>query len=200
MIPKTICYKDLLKTIDYVTTNGQHINFICETPDLSAQVKRAIVTKTLDSHKKNKSFLKGNVFINVDPNYYDSFFANTPDNKNLWHKYDYSSNYEFRRKAPESLSVLIGYYLAKFYDEEKNSYNYEQIEEALLGTYNSICNFNKLVFSDIEIEALSLKQKENFNFFNLTFDIKDYISFIKINREIKKSEEKRLVKKIENTF
>ena len=138
MIPNSIGYNELLKIIDWSIKKAYHTNFICETPDLKAQVKRIIVLKELAAFKNDKDYLRGNCFVNVDPDYYRSYFVNTKKNKYLWHQYDYHSNYKYRRKNKESLTVQIYYHLAKNYNEKLNSFDYKKIEEELLGSYSSL--------------------------------------------------------------
>ncbi len=140
MIPNSIEYKELIKIVDWSIKKSVHTNFICESPDLKVQVKRIIVLKELDAFKNNKDYLRGNCFINVDPDYYRSYFVNTKNNKNLWHQYDYHSNYKYRRKNKESLTAQICYHLAKNYNKKQNVFDYKKIEEELLGSYSSLDN------------------------------------------------------------
>ncbi len=138
MIPNSIAYTELEKIVDWSIEKSYHINFICESLDLQAKVKRIIILKELDAFKNNKAYLQGNCFVNVDPDYYRSYFIDTKKNKNLWHQYDYSSDYKYRRKNKESLSVLIYYHLAKNYNEKLNNFDYKKVEEELLGSYSSV--------------------------------------------------------------
>lgn len=140
-IPESLEYSQLTELIEFANKNATHINFICENPDTAVKVKRNIVLKELEARKQQKRYIKGNIFINVDPDYYNTFFLDTPSNKKLWHRYDYTSDYKYRRKELSSLTVLIDACI--FHNRSQNGeINYEQVEEELLGTYSSFHRYN----------------------------------------------------------
>lgn len=136
-IPDSLQYHSLLKVIQYAHNYGKKLNIICQSPDLASRVKTILVTNELNARGNNGRYIEGDYFINVDPNYYDSFFVDTPDNKEFWHRYDYSSDYKYRRKIIYDLKTIIDM-VTKEYGEkiDANKKNNNILLEMILGGYS----------------------------------------------------------------
>ena len=137
-IPDSLQQYYLLMVIQYAHDRGKHLNFICQSPDLASRVKSILVNMELSAKKNNSSYIKGKYFINVDPNYYDSFFVNTPDNKEFWHRYDYSSDYKYRRKIIYDLETIIDMCIHEYLQKNTSSkeVNDDILSEMILGSYS----------------------------------------------------------------
>ncbi len=136
MIPKSLSSTEITKLIDYAHEYGAKLNFVCENSDTSIIVKKVLLQKTLESYINGDKYFKEWCFINVDPNYYESFLKDTPNNKTLWHRYDYSSDYIYKRK--ELLSFDRQVELAIEYAQNgPNSIDYQLLDTILFGSYDS---------------------------------------------------------------
>jgi len=138
-IPDSLDYHSLLKVVEYAYERSYDLNFICQNPDLAVRVKSILVANELNARTNNSKYIKGKYFINIDPDYYNSFFVTTPDNKEFWHRYDYSSDYKYRRKIIYDLNTIINMVI-----DEYAKINIDSIEtdnnifsKLLLGNYSS---------------------------------------------------------------
>ena len=138
-IPDSLQQYYLFKVIQYAHDRSKDLNFICQSPDLASRLKSILVNLELNARKNNCSYIKGNYFINVDPNYYDSFFVNTPNNKNFWHRYDYSSDYKYRRKIIYDLNTIIDMCIQEYLHKNPSSQeiNNDTLSDMILGSYSS---------------------------------------------------------------
>ena len=136
-IPDSLQYNSLLKVIQYAHNYGKNLNIVCQSPDLASRVKSILVTYELNARKYNRSYIEGNYFINVDPNYYDAFFVDTPDNKEFWHRYDYSSDYKYRRKIIYDLKTIIDMCIQEYLKTNTDSkeINNDILSEMISGSY-----------------------------------------------------------------
>lgn len=139
-IPESLEYKEVKKLIVFGINYGFNINFVCETMNTYLNVKRIIILEEILKQREGDTFIgrNGNIFVNVDPYYYQMYFTNLPSNKSFWHMYDYSSNYQYCRSDVNSLSSLIHNCINTNYDKNNGKVDYEEIEEWLLGSYGSL--------------------------------------------------------------
>lgn len=177
-IPSSLELKSLINILDFAHKYGKNLLFICENSDIAATVKNILVTRALSAIKKGEVYLKYNCFINVDPNYFQVFFINTPSNKMFWHQYDFTSNYSFRRKEKSSLTIQIDQCLLNNFKTHNGKIIYKEVEEQLLGNYNSALEFN-----DFQI-------KENKHWQELQEDA--YYSYYPTIFKIRKEKEKKI--------
>lgn len=142
-IPKSLPYIEIQKIIQYFRNEYKTILYICEDSDTYSKVKSIIVDYCLNDYKSLKKDNKIiDSFICIDPNYYDEFFKTTPRGEVFYHRYDYTSNYKFRKKHIMSIEDLCNIYISR--EEEKNGkdIDYDKIKVSILGSYNS-SDFNK---------------------------------------------------------
>lgn len=146
-IPKSLEYEEVKKLVDFGIKYGFNINFICESLDVYLNVRRIIILKEIAMRKQDNTFIgnNGNIFVNIDPYYYQTYFATLPTNKVFWHMYNYSSNYKYNRKDINSLTSLIHECMYVNYLKNDGNINYEELEEHLLGSYE------ELKFEEFEI-------------------------------------------------
>lgn len=132
--------EEVYKLIHFAIQYGHSINFICESLVTALEVKRYIVLNELCMQQQDRSFIgkNGNIFINVDPIYYQTYFTNLPTNKAFFHMYDYSSDYRYSRKDINSLSAMIGACIVDNKYKNGNEVNYEEVEEQLLGSVEEL--------------------------------------------------------------
>lgn len=137
-IPDSLEHHSLLKVVEYAYERSDDLNFICQSPDLAARVKSILVANELNARTNNSKYIKGKYFINIDPDYYNSFFVTTPDNKEFWHRYDYSSDYKYRRKIIYDLDTIIDMVIKEYTkrnidSKERGNTNFSEL---LLGSYS----------------------------------------------------------------
>ncbi len=159
-IPKTLSYNNIEKLIDFAHKYSEKINFVCENIDVVITVKKILLKKALNAFYSGKKYFKDWCLINIDSNYYETFLANTPNNKNLWHQYDFSSDYPYRRKEIMSFDKKLE--LAILYSQNgNNSIDYQLLEALIFGDYTSVNTFIEdiNVFNNI-IEKHSEKWKK----------------------------------------
>jgi len=137
-IPDSLQHNSLLKVIQYAHNHGKNLNIICQSPDLASRVKSILVTNELNARRNNSNYIEGNYFINVDPNYYDAFFVDTTDNKEFWHRYDYSSDYKYRRKIIYDLNTIIDMVMKEYSERNDGSkkINNNILLKMILGSYS----------------------------------------------------------------
>lgn len=137
-IPDSLEHHSMLKVIEYAYDRGENLNIICQSPDLASRVKSILVVNELNARRNNSKYIKGNYFINIDPNYYNAFFVDTPDNKEFWHRYDYSSDYKYRRKIIYDLNAIIDMCIQEYSQEHSDSteINNDILLEMILGSYS----------------------------------------------------------------
>ena len=98
-IPDSIEEDSLMEIIDFAHENGTDLKFICESKRVLDKIKYILIERELSSRKESgqllnqtatseqKYYIQGNYWLIIDPDYYNSFFVNTPNNKNLWNQY-----------------------------------------------------------------------------------------------------------------
>lgn len=138
-IPDSFQYDSLRKVINYAHNRGRVLNFICQSPDIAHIVKNIIIQEELKARQNKQHYLKDKCFINIDPNYYDSFFVNTPSNKEFWHRYDFTSDYKYRRKTIYDLHSVIDMCIDEYLKQYSNDslVDYDVIYEMLLGGWDT---------------------------------------------------------------
>lgn len=136
-IPDSLEHHSLIKVVEYAYERSDDLNFICQSPDLAVRVKSILVDNELNARMNNSKYIKGKYFINIDPDYYNSFFVTTPDNKEFWHRYDYSSDYKYRRKIIYDLDTIINMVIQEYTKRNSDSKeNNNNFSELLLGSYS----------------------------------------------------------------
>ena len=153
-LPKTLDYLEIEKIIKFGLSNSSWINFVCETSDLSVYVKSICINNILSNFGCSK-----NIFVTIDPEYYENYFLDIPNNKNFWHRYDFSSNYLYHKKEIFSLNYQVN--LAKEILEKYNILiTSDKILEVVLGSYSNnerfknVRNEYKAIQSSIEKRIL----------------------------------------------
>ena len=115
------------------------INFICEGIDPALYIKEYIVLEELNAQKQGESIIGDmiNVFVNIDPDYYQNYCLTTPTNRSLFKRYGYNSDYKYSRKTLMGLKGAINTAIA--YNREINYgfINWNEVEEHLLGYYTN---------------------------------------------------------------
>lgn len=137
MIPDSLNCFEIGKLLDYVNELGYDMhNIVCES------VNQAVLIKKEWLHYKLP-----NTFINVDPDYYRDFWVETPHNKVLWHRYDFTSDYIYRRKYAMSLNDQ--YDIACDLVSKKANGDLTMVEDLMLGSYSSNPSDLQVEYSDI---------------------------------------------------
>jgi len=98
-IPKSLDLNMITEILNYAFTKYRKINVICEDDKTSDLVKE-IMMKLYLQNKFVSSYFYIEMYINIDSTYYETYFLNCPSNETFWHRYDYSSLYEYSRKRP----------------------------------------------------------------------------------------------------
>ncbi len=155
-IPSSLPYEQILKVVVYAHTHGGKTNFVCENIDVAMTVKRILIGKAVSAYVNGEKYFNDWCFVNTDPTYYESFLINTPSNKIFWHRYDYSSDYNYRRKEMLSFNKIIE--LAILYSQSKTGkVDYQLLDILLLGSYSSetayledVKGFEDMVKNEIE--------------------------------------------------
>ena len=142
-IPKSLDPSQLGPLLDYAHSMGKKINFVCEDFETSIRLKKIIIKKMVDAYQNGRQYFDDWCFINVDPTYYKSFLVDTPSNKVFWHRYDYSSDYPFRRKEMLSFNRIVELAI-EYVTKSINSFDYQLLETIILGDYNS----NEYIYND----------------------------------------------------
>lgn len=160
-IPDSLQQYSLLKVIGYAHDKSDDLNIICQSPDLASRVKSILVTYELNARKNNSNYIEGNYFINVDPNYYNAFFVDTPDNKELWHRYDYSSDYKYRRKIIYDLKTIIDMCIHEYLKRNTSSEKIDNdiLSEIILESYSSDSvsfDFNDFLLDEQGVDGRTL--------------------------------------------
>ncbi|MBQ3474962.1 MAG: hypothetical protein IJH20_02195 [Bacilli bacterium] len=174
-IPSSLELHEIDKVISFGFKNARHgINYVCENIDIANYVKKRIVYKYL-----NKYTYEGNVFVNVDPKYYDNYFTTLPNNSDFYHQYDYSSNYRYSRKDINSFNVIIEACIS--YNRFKNNgvINREEVEEQLLGSYGEL-KYESFNISPYDAIARYLKNEGRKS--NIIFPLID--QYLSIDKDI----------------
>ncbi len=142
-IPKSLSIESIKSVVDYMYKATEYLcegdinrlNFVCEDLTSMITLKSYLIEKEYERYlKKGFYYPRRELYINVDPTYYDNFIVNTPNNKVFWHQYDYNSSYRFHRKLGISLSIQIGSAI-KIILETGEKVSVEQIKHLLLGEY-----------------------------------------------------------------
>lgn len=145
------------KLTEYAFLGGTYnILFICESIEKERVVKDEIVNVFLGWYYDVGAFNYVCDVI-VDPTYYESFLMDTPNNKNLWKKYEYGSDYKYSRKE------LLGFD-SKLETALKYSINgYYMPTNLGIGNFN-IDNwlFDELLFGDYSNERIFVDEYESY--------------------------------------
>ena len=157
-IPKSLDYSEIIKLVEYGFqinkyhyTKAEQINFICEDGDTAVKVKEICIkcylalpdTIILPQQLNFWPDAKMELLVNVDPDYYRNYFLDCPKNEVYYHRYDYSSQYKFRRKESINFSGKIDCAVLAF----KNcgiTPTEDMIKEIVLGGYDNECRFPKV--------------------------------------------------------
>ena len=157
-IPKSLDYSEIIKLVEYGFqinnyhyTKAEQINFICEDDDTVVKVKEICIkcylalpdTIILPQQLNFWPDAKMELLVNVDPDYYRNYFLDCPKNGVYYHRYDYSSQYKFRRKESINFSGKIDGAVLAF----KNcgiTPTEDMINEIVLGGYDNECRFPKV--------------------------------------------------------
>ena len=157
-IPKSLDYLEIIKLVEYGfqinkyhDTKAEQINFICEDVDTAVKVKEICIkcylalpdTIILPQQLNFWPDAKMELLVNVDPDYYRNYFLDCPKNEVYYHRYDYSSQYKFRRKESINFSGKIDCAVLAF----KNcgiTPTEDMIKEIVLGGYDNECRFPKV--------------------------------------------------------
>lgn len=157
-IPKSLDYLEIIKLVEYGfqinkyhDTKAEQINFICEDVDTAVKVKEICIkcylalpdTIILPQQLNFWPDAKMELLVNVDPDYYRNYFLDCPKNGVYYHRYDYSSQYKFRRKELINFSGKIDCAVLAF----KNcgiTPTEDMIKEIVLGGYDNECRFPKV--------------------------------------------------------
>ena len=157
-IPKSLDYSEIIKLVEYGFqinnyhyTKAEQINFICEDDDTVVKVKEICIkcylalpdTIILPQQLNFWPDAKMELLVNVDPDYYRNYFLDCPKNEVYYHRYDYSSQYKFRRKESINFSGKIDCAVLAF----KNcgiTPTEDMIKEIVLGGYDNECRFPKV--------------------------------------------------------
>ncbi|MBQ4583860.1 MAG: hypothetical protein IJA94_03120 [Bacilli bacterium] len=139
-IPRTLPYDEICKLVNFSIENSYHLNFICEDITNYIIIKRILILKELDSFysldKKQKDGVGKKIkwFVNLDPNYYNDYMVTIANNKTYWHKFDFTSDYKYRRKDPLDIKAIVEECVNR-YCKSKTEFNLKRslIEKILLG-------------------------------------------------------------------
>lgn len=157
-IPKSLDYLEIIKLVEYGfqinkyhDTKAEQINFICEDVDTAVKVKEICIkcylalpdTIILPQQLNFWPDAKMELLVNVDPDYYRNYFLDCPKNGVYYHRYDYSSQYKFRRKESINFSGKIDCAVLAFKNCGINPTE-DMIKEIVLGGYDNECRFPKV--------------------------------------------------------
>lgn len=157
-IPKSLDYLEIIKLVEYGfqinkyhDTKAEQINFICEDVDTAVKVKEICIkcylalpdTIILPQQLNFWPKAKMELLVNVDPDYYRNYFLDCPKNEVYYHRYDYSSQYKFRRKESINFSGKIDCAVLAFKNCEITPTE-DMIKEIVLGGYDNECRFPKV--------------------------------------------------------
>ncbi len=169
-IPDSLEFEEIKKIIDFSFLKAEEvINIVCESQTTAFLVKSIIWFKMKNIVCENccESNIYRRIFVNVDPNYYRNFWMTIPDNKTLYHLYDYTSSYQYHRRSKCSFTDYLlwpyaiasdvntdniygndGYPLGSelgvdwgdrytITPDDFDNLNYEMIEELVFGSYGN---------------------------------------------------------------
>lgn len=131
-IPDSLDEKSLEEVIKFAHENGTNLKFICQSTEMANKVKYILVQneiscrsesgQSLEStiNQSKKYYIKGYYWINIDPEYYESFFVDTPNNKNLWNKY--GENLKSTDKSNIDIRTLIDICIKEMLSIETEKY------------------------------------------------------------------------------
>ena len=147
---------------DYDNSYINWLNVICESFDTYLYVKSVLIKKIIKD-----DILPTRIFVNYDPEYYKNYLVNTPINYEFGHKYDYTSNYKYKRKymldlrgqynfardyinnilkinfdSKEYLKVLYTLLFGSFTDEEKYKKYYDDFINEIKSIENLILDYD----------------------------------------------------------
>lgn len=167
-IPSSLEYDSIVKVIEYAHLNAENLNFVCQSDEVANVVKKIIIEKELDARRergiplldtvrRNDAYYINEVcYVNVDPDYYSNFFADTPNNKNFWHRYDYGSCYEHRRKSIIDLKQIIDMCILEYFNTSSDNLSDEtKVSSDII--YSSEIEKTLLDRIDIDGRKLSLE-------------------------------------------
>jgi len=166
-IPKSLDIQDINMIIDYVYKHGRLLNFVCENTDTAIIIKRVLINKAIEALKRGEKYFKDWCFVNVDPNYYDSFLVDAPNNKVFWHRYDFSSEYRYKRKELLSLDEQFDMACLHLSKNHIEKIQYQLLDELMFGGYSEnldsievIQSYRDLLNKHSESYELQLKESE----------------------------------------
>lgn len=133
-IPSSLQYTDIKKIIQYFGNMGNKVCYICENGSVYTCVKSLLIDEYLEKIINNKKNITRS-YVVIDPNYRDNYFTNVSTPFHFFKKYDYTSNYKFRKKDVMSIEDLCQIYINRQLDNS-NKIDVDLIKLSMLGSYN----------------------------------------------------------------
>ena len=154
-LPKSISFGSLCALIKYAYENSAgHLNFVCEDESCASILKSLIIDRELENYAKcDDVYEPKEMFVNVDPVYYDNFMASTPSNKVFWHRYDYSSPYRYHRSRPTDFGYQIKLAMKIILDSGSESITSSMVKRMILGDYFG-CESTEYAFYQKELKEI----------------------------------------------